>query len=120
MKSQGASDALARTAAVNMITIGQVFYLLNSRYLLDSALSIAAHRGNRYLPLGIGAVVILQAIFTYAPPLQATFGTEAIPLRVWPWLLLGGLAFFLVVEAEKLVIRSSASLRRAVADVEAG
>jgi magnesium-transporting ATPase (P-type) len=97
-----------------------VFYLLNSRYLLDSALSIAAHRGNRYLPLGIGAVVVLQLIFTYAPPLQATFGTEAIPLRVWPWLLAGGQAFCLVVEAEKLVIRSSASLRRAVADVEAG
>jgi magnesium-transporting ATPase (P-type) len=120
MRQQGASDALARSAAVNMITIGQVFYLLNSRYLLDSSLSVAAHRGNKYLLLGIGAVVILQAIFTYAPPLQATFGTEAIPLRVWPWLLAGGLAFFLVVEAEKLVIRSSARLRGAVAAVEAG
>ena len=40
MKSQGASDQLARTVAVNMITIGQVFYLLNSRYLLDSSLSL--------------------------------------------------------------------------------
>ena len=58
-----------------MITIGQVFYLLKSRYLLDSALSVTAHRGNRSLPLGIGAIVILQLIFTYAPPLQATFGT---------------------------------------------
>src|SRR5262245_46700315 len=57
MKSQGASDQLARTVAVNMITIGQVFYLLNSRYLLDSSLSFTAHLGNKYLPLGIGAVV---------------------------------------------------------------
>ena len=55
MKSHGASDQLARTAAVNMITIGQVFYLLNSRYLLDSSLSLRAHLGNKYLPLGIGA-----------------------------------------------------------------
>ena len=120
MKQQGASDALARTVAFNMITVGQVFYLLNSRYLLDSSLSLAAHRGNRYLLVGIGAVVVLQAIFTYAPPLQATFGTEAIPLGVWPWLLAGGLAFFLVVEVEKLVIRSSARLRRAVSEAEAG
>src|SRR5262249_51046816 len=120
MKSQGASDELARTVAVNMITIGQVFYLLNSRYLLESSLSVAAHLGNRYLPLGIGAVVVLQLLFTYAPPLQAMFGTEAIPLRIWPLLLAGGLAFFLVVEAEKLVIRSSASLRRAVTTAEAG
>src|SRR6185437_13227134 len=107
MKVQGASDALARTVAVNAITIGQVFYLLNSRYLLDSSLSLKAHMGNAYLPLGIIAVVILQLIFTYAPPLQAMFGNESVPLWVWPWLLAGGLLFFFVVEAEKLVIRSS-------------
>jgi magnesium-transporting ATPase (P-type) len=43
MKAQGASDQLARTVAVNAITIGQIFYLLNSRYLLDSSLSLEAH-----------------------------------------------------------------------------
>jgi hypothetical protein len=48
------------------------------------------------------------------------FGTEAIPLWVWPWLLVGGLLFFLVVEAEKLIIRSSGSLRKIVVAVEAG
>jgi magnesium-transporting ATPase (P-type) len=106
--------------AVNMITIGQVFYLLNSRYLLDSSLSVTAHLGNKYLPLGIAAVVALQLLFTYAPPLKAVFGNEAIPLRIWPWLLLTGLASFLVVEAEKFIIRSSASLRRAVTAAEAG
>src|SRR6478609_2758700 len=120
MKSQGASDQLARTAAVNMITIGQVFYLLNSRYLLDSSFSFTAHLGNKYLPLGIGAVVILQLLFTYAPPLQRLFDNEAIPLWVWPWLTVAGLVFFFVVEAEKLFIRSSASLRRTVTAVEAG
>jgi magnesium-transporting ATPase (P-type) len=120
MKSQGASDQLARTVAVNMITIGQVFYLLNSRYLLDSSLSLTAHLDNKYLPLGIGAVVILQLLFTYAPPLQRLFDNEAIPLWVWPWLVLGGLAFFLVVEAEKFIIRSSRSLRSAVTAVKAG
>jgi magnesium-transporting ATPase (P-type) len=120
MKSQGASDQLARTVAVNMITIGQVFYLLNSRYLLDSSLSLTAHLGNKYLPLGIGAVLVLQLLFTYAPPLQRLFDNEAIPLWVWPWLLLAGLVFFLVVETEKLVIRSSGSLHRAVTALEAG
>src|SRR6202012_1202232 len=74
MKEQGASDGLARTVAVNAITIGQVFYLLNSRYLLDSSLGIKAHMGNSYIPFGIVAVVILQLIFTYAPPFQAMFG----------------------------------------------
>src|SRR5262249_39897468 len=105
MKAQGASDALARTVAVNAITIGQVFYLLNSRYLIDSSLSIKAHLGNPYLPLGIGAVVILQILFTYAPPLQYLFDNEAVPLGIWPWLVLGGFVFFLLVEAEKLILR---------------
>src|SRR5262249_33429190 len=106
MKSQDVSDDLARTVAVNALVIGQVFCLLNSRYKVDSSLSLQAHLGNRYLGVGIGAVVILQCLFTYAFPLQALFETAPIALRVWPWLVLGGLVFFLVVEAEKLVIRS--------------
>ena len=105
MKSQGASDELGRAVAVNALVIGQIFYLLNSRYKFDSSLSLKAHLGNKYLPLGIGAVIVLQLLFTYAPPFQALFETEAIPLSVWPWLLLGGFVFFLVVEAEKLIIR---------------
>ena len=76
MKSEGASDGLARTVAVNAITIGQAFYLLNSRYLIDLSLSLKAHLGNRYLPLGIVAVVILQLLFTYTTPFQAMFGNE--------------------------------------------
>jgi hypothetical protein len=76
--------------------------------------------GNKYLPMGIGAVIVLQLIFTYAPPLQAVFGNEAIPLYVWPILIAGGAVFFLIVELEKFVIRSSAALRRVVTAVEAG
>jgi hypothetical protein len=37
--------------------------------------------------------------------LQALFETEDIPLRVWPWMVLGGVVFFLIVEAEKLILR---------------
>src|SRR5262249_7337785 len=83
MKSNNASDALARTVAVNALVIGQIFYLLNSRYKLDSSLSLQAHRGNAYLAWGIGAVVVLQLLFTYAPPLQALFATEGVPFRMW-------------------------------------
>jgi hypothetical protein len=48
------------------------------------------------------------------------FGNEAVPLWAWPWLLLGGALFFLVVEAEKAIIRSSAPLRAAVVAIETG
>jgi magnesium-transporting ATPase (P-type) len=105
MTSKNAPDDLARAVAVNALVIGQVFYLLNSRYKLDSSLSFKAHLGNKYLLVGIAAVVFLQLLFTYTAPFQTLFETAPIPLWVWPWLFLGGLVFFLVVEAEKLVIR---------------
>jgi magnesium-transporting ATPase (P-type) len=105
MQSQGASVHLARTVAVNALTLGQVFYLLNTRYLIDSSLSIKAHLGNPYLPLGIGSVLVLQLLFTYAPPFQALFDTEALPFWIWLRLVFGGFVFFLIVEVEKMVIR---------------
>jgi magnesium-transporting ATPase (P-type) len=120
MQGQGASEALARTVAVNAITIGQCFFLLNSRYLIDSSMNPRAHMENRYVALGIGAVVVLQLLFTYAPPLQVLFGNESIPATVWPVLLAGGLVFFLVIELEKLIIRSSSGLKAFVTGVEAG
>jgi magnesium-transporting ATPase (P-type) len=113
MKAQGASDQMARTAAVNAITLGQVFYLFNSRYLIDSSLSVHAHTGNRYLWYGIAGVAVLQLLFTYAPPLQAIFNTDALPLPAWLWLIGGACLLFLTVEVEKLAIRSIPALRAA-------
>jgi magnesium-transporting ATPase (P-type) len=120
MKAQGASDPMARTAAVNAITLGQVFYLFNSRYLLNSSLSVRAHMGNPYLWYGVAGVVVLQLLFTYALPLQAIFDTEALPLSAWFWLVCGGLLFFFVVELEKLIIRSIPSLKGSVAPQQNG
>jgi hypothetical protein len=37
-----------------------------------------------------------------------------LPLGVWPWLFLGGLVFFLVVEIEKAIIRAMRSREPAV------
>ena len=111
VRSDGVSDQVSRTVAVNALTLGQVFYLLNSRFRVDSALSLAAHRGNKYLPMGIGAVVILQLLFTYALPFQYLFGSAAMPLWIWPVLLVGGGVFFLLVESEKAIIRAFRSSR---------
>ena len=115
MKSQGASTAMARTAAVNAITLGQVFYLFNSRSLLGSALSVRAHLDNPYLWYGVAGVVALQALFTYAPPLHAVFETEPLALSAWPALIGGAALLFLLVEIEKRIIGSIPALRAAVA-----
>jgi hypothetical protein len=62
----------------------------------------------------------LQLLFTYAPPLQALFETEAIPFWVWPWLLLGGIVFLLIVEGETLILRLARASRGIAATADAG
>ena len=105
LSHHGASVELSRTAAVNAMILGQVFYLVNSRFLLESCLSIRALVGNPLIPAAIGGVIVLQALFTYAPFMHYIFGSESLPLWIWKWLLLGGVVFFIVVELEKLLVR---------------
>ncbi|AMD50173.1 ATPase [Bordetella holmesii F627] len=115
MRSQGVSDDMARTAAVNAITLGQVFYLFNIRYLVDSSLSWRAHRSNPYVWLGIAAVLVLQLLFTYAPWMQAIFQTEPLPAMAWPALVGGAVVVFLAIEIEKWALRAYPAMYRALA-----
>ncbi len=101
----GASIELSRTVAVNALIIGQVFYLINSRFLLESSFSLRALRGNKWIPISIAAIIVLQLLFTYAPPMQTVFGTQGLELRPWLWLIAGGFVFFVLVELEKTLIR---------------
>jgi len=120
MKAHGATDEMARTAAVNAISLGQIFYLINSRHLLESSLSVRAHSSNPYLWYGIGGVVVLQLLFTYWYPFQLIFDTQALTVEHWLWLIAGGVVLFFVVEFEKLVIRSSPPLTALVTSQRAG
>jgi magnesium-transporting ATPase (P-type) len=117
--TRGVPIEIARTVAVNALTIGQMFYLLNARYRTDPSLSIRAHLRNRYLLMGIGSTIVLQLLFTYAPPLQELFGTAALPAHAWLMLAIGGVVFFFVVEAEKWVIRRVRAARSPAAQDEA-
>ncbi len=61
--------------AVNAMIIGQVFYLVNSRYLFESCFSVKAFTGNWLVPAAIGGVVVLQLLFTYVPFMNGIFGS---------------------------------------------
>ena len=112
----GASLELARTVAVNAMIIGQVFYLVNSRFLFESCFSIKAFTGNWLVPAAIGGVVVLQAVFTYVPFMNGIFGSVPLPWQLWKWLLLGGVVFFVLVELEKAAVRLlNAKIERAKA-----
>ncbi len=91
----------ARTVAVNMLVVFEVVYLLNCRRLLASVVDRSGLLGSRPVLIAIAIVVVLQILFTYAPPMQVLFGSA--PLGFLPWLriALAGVLVFAVVELEK-------------------
>lgn len=93
--------AEARTVAVNLLVLFEVVYLLNSRSLLGSALRRDLLTRNRTIPLAILLVLLLQLLFTYAPPLQQLFATTPLPLTAWLMMLPLLLLLFLFVELDK-------------------
>lgn len=68
----------ARTVAVNALVMGEIVYLFNSRRLHESVLNPGGIFGNVVVLQMVALLVLLQAAFTYAPPLQALFATRAI------------------------------------------
>ncbi|MBE0599615.1 MAG: cation transporting ATPase C-terminal domain-containing protein, partial [Desulfuromonadales bacterium] len=95
----------ARTLAVNVLVVGQLVYLFNSRFLLRPSFTLQGLGGNRVAWLAAAALIVLQLAFTYAPPFQRWFGTTG--LSAWQWLQVAGtgVVVFVLVEVEKGVIR---------------
>ena len=99
----------SRTAAVNALVMGQIFYLLSVRHDLSPAWLKESLGGNRWVYVSIGAVVMLQLLFTYWGPMNTLFGTASIDSLAWAWGLMVGALVFLAVESEKAWRRRSAS-----------
>ncbi len=102
---RGASMEVARTATVNLLLLGEVFYLFNCRRLTASVLSWDGLFGNRYVIIAIAILLGLQVLFTYLPAMQTLFHTAPLDAPTWGRILLFGLAVFAIVEVEKKVVR---------------
>ncbi|MFV8836239.1 HAD-IC family P-type ATPase [Aquisalimonas sp. APHAB1-3] len=94
----------ARTVAVNTLVVCQIFYLVSARFVRRPALAAGLMRGNPWVPGSIAAIVVLQLLFTYAPPLQLLFGSQALAPADWLRILAAGLTVFLLVELEKWLL----------------
>jgi cation diffusion facilitator family transporter len=101
----GSSLATARTAAVNALVVGEIFYLFNSRFIHAPAMTVHGLVGNRYVWMATLALAALQWAFTYAPPMQTWFDTAALDADAWRRIAVFGLSLFLVVELEKAAVR---------------
>jgi magnesium-transporting ATPase (P-type) len=103
----------ARTAAVNALVMGEIFYLFNCRRLTAPVVGWSGLLGNRAVLVAIGILVVLQGLFTYLPLLQTLFATTPLDLATWGRILLFGVIVYGGVELEKAIIRSNhASLRK--------
>ncbi len=103
--ARGSSIEVARTAAVNMLVVGELVYLFNVRHFTASAFTRDILTGN---PMAFWVSVLLigfQLLFTYAPPMQQVFHTAPLDATSWLIILALGLGKFLAVEAEKAVLR---------------
>ena len=102
---RGQSLEVARTAVVNMLVMSEIFYLFNVRHFTASSLRWDTFSGNIIAVAAVVMTLVLQALFTYAPPMQQLFGTAALGWSSWAMILGLASAKFLVVEAEKSVLR---------------
>ncbi|MCX8085466.1 MAG: cation-transporting P-type ATPase [Rhodocyclaceae bacterium] len=103
--ARGMALEFARTAAVNMLVMGQLVYLFNCRRLFAPALSREGLLGNPVALKAIAVLIVLQLAVTHLPFKQALFGTDHLDAATWLRVAAGGLAIFLAVEAEKLLWR---------------
>ena len=102
---QGVSLELARTIAVNALVGGEIAYLFNSRFLAASSLSRSGLLGSRAALAAVVMVSLLQFAFTDLAPLQRLFASVTLDGAHWLSILGGGVAVFLIVEAEKALLR---------------
>ena len=104
---RGETLEASRTAAINALVMGQVFYLLSVRYDTAAAWLPQNMGGNRWIYIAIVTVLGLQALFTYWGPMMTVFGTAPIDSLAWLFALVVGLLVFFAVESEKAWRRSA-------------
>jgi magnesium-transporting ATPase (P-type) len=103
--ARGQSLDAARTAAVNMLVVGELVYLFNSRHFVAHSMARDTLTANPIALWAAVVLIVLQLAFTYAPPLQFMFKTVALDTTSWALILGLGVVKFLAVEAEKAVLR---------------
>ena len=97
---QGQTLAEARTVAVNVFVMTEMFYLFNCRSLTRSFWSLGVF-SNLWVWGGLAAMAVLQLLLTYWAPLNAAFQTAPISLAAWGEIVAFAWLCSLVVGGEK-------------------
>ncbi len=98
---RGYPVALAQTIAMNTLVVLEIFHLFFIRNIYGTSLTWVAAKGTPIVWICVIAVTGAQFAITYLPPLQAIFGTHAVPLFDGGLIIAIGIAFFVLIETEK-------------------
>jgi magnesium-transporting ATPase (P-type) len=93
-------ESAARTLAVNTLVAMEVFYLFAVRYLDTASITLRGVLGTPIVLLAVGAVIILQLLFTYLPLFHKTFGTASLTFGALLFAGGAGVVVLLVLELE--------------------
>jgi Ca2+-transporting ATPase len=96
----GATVAEARTVAVNVFVIVELFYLFNCRSLTKSIFQLGFF-SNMWVFGGVAAMLLLQILYTYLPLMNTLFQSAPISMESWSRILGAGVIAYLVVEFKK-------------------
>ena len=103
--ARGGSIETARTAAVNMLVVGELVYLFNVRHFTAHSFRRDIFHSN-WVAFWASLILIgLQLAFIYAPPMQQLFKTTALDGDSHLLILALGALLFVAVEAEKWLLR---------------
>ncbi len=107
---QGASIEYARTVAVNVFVVMELFYLFNCRSLSRSIFRLGLFT-NMWVFGGTMVMLLIQIAYTYLPFMNRLFQSTAIGIESWARIVFAGVVTYLIVEMEKK-IRSSRSMQQ--------
>ena len=106
----GAPVAEARTVAVNVFVMVELFYLFNCRSLTQSVFRLGFF-SNPLLFGGVTIMLILQLMFTYLPAMNLMFHSAPIGFGDWGRILAVSVIASLVVGVEKWLRRGGVEKR---------
>ncbi len=104
-ENRGLGTELARTMVVNTLVVMEIFYLFSVRYVHGTSLTWQGVLGTRAVIAGVVIIAVAQAVFTYAPFMQAIFETRPVALVDGVAIVGIGVAMLVIVEVEKAVRR---------------
>jgi Ca2+-transporting ATPase len=99
----GANVAAARTVAVNVFVMVEMFYLFNCRSLTKSVFAVGFF-SNPWIFGGSAVMVLLQLLFTYLPAMNTMFHSQPIGPASWLRIMAVATAALLIIGVEKWLV----------------